>query len=361
MTKFLKAQGAVFAFALAFLSRLGQARMVPDAVLAASISYFAVVGVVLGALLTLAVVIGPLLLHTLLALPLPSGISAYLWAWLYVAGHVWLTRGLHHDGLADVVDALGGTPAFPAPPNPIDICPSFVNTSTVNPTNSTIPTQKIASLSPSAHNPSSSKLKSTIHGLFCSLKQRLLYAFHTPLAEQAQRDIFWRIIKDSHLGAFGGMALIMALGGEVLAVAVHVENIYTALPTYMEHLSKPLSWSKYGIAAGHVFLLALPLVLAPAFARALCTLFICLGTAKNSNSLGGKVGAGKSFAKACMHICILCALCLPLSFTKGSITIILATVLLYFLWRLSRKYGGYNGDFLGMLIVCGQLMYLFCI
>ncbi len=268
--------GTALGFAISFLTRLGQARLAHDALLAQSISYFSLVGLFLGALLTTPLAFFVFFNHAIEA-PL-------LWAWFYVLTHLWLSRGLHHDGLTDVVDGLGGTPSFSL---------SWKNFSAV---------------------------------------------------DSAQQETFWRIVKDSHLGAFGAMALIMALGGETLAVAEHIKNAQSLQNT-------SLLSALYAL---------IPLVLAPAFSRTLCTLFICLNTAKNPQSLGGKVGAGKSSLKAFCHGLLALLFCLPLSFTKGGIAIILCSLFLFFLSVLSRRYGGYNGDFLGMLIVSTQLLYLLC-
>ncbi len=268
------AHSTALGFAITFLTRLGQARLAHDALLAQSINYFSLVGLFLGALLT-----APLVLFLFF-----NGTAPLLWAWFYVLAHLWLSRGLHHDGLADVIDGLGGSPSLSL---------SWKNFSVL---------------------------------------------------DSAQQETFWRIVKDSRLGAFGGMALIMALGGETLAVAEHIKNAHILQNT-------SLFSALYAL---------IPLLLAPAFSRTLCTLFICLNTAKNPQSLGGKVGAGKSRLKALCHGLLALLFCLPLSFTKGAITIIICSLFMFFLSVLSRRYGGYNGDFLGMLIVCTQLLYLLC-
>jgi len=84
-----------FFLALGFLSRLAPPLSASPRELSASVLYYPLVGAVLGALL---------------CAPLAFGLfSGQPWAqaWLYVLGSVWLTRALHLDGLADIIDALG--------------------------------------------------------------------------------------------------------------------------------------------------------------------------------------------------------------------------------------------------------------
>ena len=79
--------------ALAFLTRLVPAKAVEPPDLAASMAAFPLVGLVLG-------VAGLLPVLALAEHP-------WLAAWVWVVAQLWLTRGLHQDGLADVADAWG--------------------------------------------------------------------------------------------------------------------------------------------------------------------------------------------------------------------------------------------------------------
>ncbi len=88
-----------FLVALALLTRLGPSRMVDDASLARSRTWFALVGAVLGFIYTFAIII--------LFQIYPTKVWAL--AWVYLAFDIWLTRGLHYDGLADVGDAIGSS------------------------------------------------------------------------------------------------------------------------------------------------------------------------------------------------------------------------------------------------------------
>ena len=86
--------------AMGFLTRIPVATMMPPPrVVGLSVTFFPMVGLLLGAILAL--------VHWLLrdCLHAPPHV---LWAVLLVTLHVLLTGGLHLDGLADVSDGLGG-------------------------------------------------------------------------------------------------------------------------------------------------------------------------------------------------------------------------------------------------------------
>jgi adenosylcobinamide-GDP ribazoletransferase len=84
-----------FFLALGFLTRLGPALRAEATDISKSVLYYPVVGAVLGAVLTLPPAFG-----------LFSG-RPLVQAWCYAVLSLWLTRVLHFDGLADVLDALG--------------------------------------------------------------------------------------------------------------------------------------------------------------------------------------------------------------------------------------------------------------
>lgn len=84
-----------FFLALGFCTRLAPARLVSGARLASSLPWFPVVGCAIGGLLALAPALGLLRGHPLVM------------ACLLVAGEVWITRGLHWDGWADLWDGWG--------------------------------------------------------------------------------------------------------------------------------------------------------------------------------------------------------------------------------------------------------------
>jgi adenosylcobinamide-GDP ribazoletransferase len=88
-------EARLFALALAFLSRLGPARAADNNELAAACRWFPAVGLIIGL-----VAAAPLLVGLF-------GNHAWVGAWLYVCLNAWITRALHLDGLADVIDAAG--------------------------------------------------------------------------------------------------------------------------------------------------------------------------------------------------------------------------------------------------------------
>jgi len=84
-----------FCAALALLTRFGPTQPVDDTSSSASVIFYPLVGATIG---------------TLCVLPFWLGLAAGLpWvqAWLYVGANLWITRALHWDGLADLMDAWG--------------------------------------------------------------------------------------------------------------------------------------------------------------------------------------------------------------------------------------------------------------
>ena len=81
--------------ALAFLTRLAPGRPLAPATLAASVIWYAPVGLLVGFL--------ALIPHFLGLWPSAAGLQG----WLYLGLSAWITRGLHWDGLMDLADAWG--------------------------------------------------------------------------------------------------------------------------------------------------------------------------------------------------------------------------------------------------------------
>ena len=79
---------------LGFLTRLAPARVIPEEEMNRCMAYMPVIGLVLG---------------TVVVLPFALGLfssSPWVQAWLMVALSVYLTRGLHFDGMADICDGV---------------------------------------------------------------------------------------------------------------------------------------------------------------------------------------------------------------------------------------------------------------
>lgn len=79
---------------LGFLTRLAPARVIPEEAMGQCIVWMPAVGAVLGAAVVLPFWLGLF------------GGSPWVQAWLMVGLNVYLTRGLHFDGLSDVCDAV---------------------------------------------------------------------------------------------------------------------------------------------------------------------------------------------------------------------------------------------------------------
>ena len=87
--------GRLLLLALGFLTRLAPPLQASSQEMAASVRCYPFAGGILGAVLCLPFALGAF-----------SG-QPWVQAWLYVMFSAWLTRALHLDGLADVLDALG--------------------------------------------------------------------------------------------------------------------------------------------------------------------------------------------------------------------------------------------------------------
>lgn len=226
--------------ALAFLTRLAPGRHCTAQEMAASLPCFPLVGLTLG-LLQVA--------------PLPLGLGRgqpWLQAWLWLALEMLLTRGLHHDGLADVADGWG------------------------------------------------------------SLRQG---------------EEFWRIVKDSRIGAFGVAALTLVLAGQGIAVADLAATgrwgALVCLPLLGRLAPVVLAWAGRGLTR-----------------QGLGALFAAQA---HGRALGLALGLGL----------IPCLVLVPL---PGLLAALLAASLpVGLLLRLGRRQGGINGDFHGACILLSEL------
>jgi adenosylcobinamide-GDP ribazoletransferase len=145
----------------------------------------------------------------------------------------------------------------------------------------------------------------------------------------ATGERFWTIVKDSHIGAFGVMGLILGLGMQASLFEMAVTQ---------------KAW--------------LPLFLAPVFGR-----FCCLALARAGRELP-RAGLGANALRGATRRALIlgAATVLPpalfLPFAHLATTLCLTLVPLALLMALARKQGGMNGDFLGAAIVAGELCVL---
>ncbi|MDR1659091.1 MAG: adenosylcobinamide-GDP ribazoletransferase [Desulfovibrio sp.] len=246
-----------FLSALAFLTRLAPARLCAPAAIGRCVSFFAPVGLVLGALCTAAAWLAQAFMADLSAFEAAKPYNFALAALLWLGLEMWLTRGLHWDGLADLADAAGA-------PGPL----------------------------------------------------------------------FWEILKDSRLGVFGTLSLLVAFCGQWAATAWHVAG---------------RDWTG--------------LILAPAWGRACAVWLAASALPRNPQSLGGLVKAGASFRTAAVlalislgMVIVLCAFGLP--WLQGLALPMVQYGLVRALAKLAHEKGGFSGDFLGAAVILGQTWFL---
>ncbi len=152
-----------------------------------------------------------------------------------------------------------------------------------------------------------------------------------------QGDAFRAVLKDSRIGTFGVLALLCAFGCELLAVAAHL------CPLSPFHTAS--------------------LVLAPAWGRAMAVPLFRLASPYDKTSLGGQFASAGTVGN--LVLCLLwAALTLGLLACCGAHPLRLAALLLLqglLLWyfvALSKRHGGYSGDFCGCLMQVGQCLFL---
>lgn len=148
----------------------------------------------------------------------------------------------------------------------------------------------------------------------------------------AQGDDFWRIIHDSRVGAFGMMVMLFTFS--VLLFAVQ-GRIHAGI------------W--------------LPLLLAPAYGRTCAVVFAAWTLPRNVQSLGGKIHVGITPAIGSFYSLVLLLLLLGLPWGEAMGTLMLTGIFLFVVRRLAHKQGGMNGDFMGTVIMGGEVAYLFAI
>lgn len=229
----------LFLLALSFLTRLIPGRAASDEDMAASCTYYPVAGLALGLIQTLPLWLGF------------GSNSVWLGAWLYVCLSVLLTRALHWDGLADVLDALGSG---------------------------------------------------------------------------KKGEAFTEVLKDSRLGAFGAIGIAVFFSGQVIGTAACLEA------------------GLFG-----------PLVFAPLFGRSL-PIFLAGVAPANPNASLGKIVARAPLRVASV-VSVLALLCGGLLFMPlGAFLycLVMGAATVFFLAAKAGSNCGYNGDFFGAAIICGE-------
>lgn len=137
---------------------------------------------------------------------------------------------------------------------------------------------------------------------------------------------FWEIVKDSRIGAFGVMGLILGIGaqGALFGQAIDGRNVAV-------------------------------LIFAPIFGRLCCLTLARLGRNLARPGLGMNAiqGADRRALLIGMGTTALLLPAIPLLHLAGSL--LLAAPAIWFLLRLAGRQNGINGDFLGTAIVAGEI------
>ena len=149
-------------------------------------------------------------------------------------------------------------------------------------------------------------------------------------ASFSQGEKFWKIIKDSNLGALGALVLFFVLAGYIIVVQTLIAN--------GQWLS--LIWAA---AAGRLGCLALAGLTLPYKQASLAKIF----------------EYAKPLPWAIFWMLALLALGgFFISWQACGLAFVLGGGVVFYLLRLAKKQGGYNGDFLGAAIVLGELIIL---
>lgn len=225
-----------FHTALTFLTRFGNARITSAAQLSSTLAMYPLVGAFIGASLVLAAQIP---------------ISPWVRAWCLCALNMYITRGLHWDGWADLWDGWGSG---------------------------------------------------------------------------STGERFWEIVKDSHIGAFGVIGLILGIGLQA--------SLYEAAIAQDAWLY--LGWSCM-------------------FGRLCCLVLARLGKTLARPGLGQKALEGATTQNLLIALLSTLPVIFFLSVKMLCASLLMAGLAISVLYRMGKAQGAVNGDFLGSAIITGEL------
>lgn len=141
---------------------------------------------------------------------------------------------------------------------------------------------------------------------------------------------FWQITTDSRLGVYGCLSLVSVFSGMIIAT--------------------------YGNILQQNYII---LLLAPFLSRAFCLFFTRLASPYTSESLSGAIYPGVALVHLLFWAFVmLCFLLIMFSFTSTIIFLAACCALMIYLAKIAKNNGGFNGDFLGTVIVITELIAL---
>ena len=146
----------------------------------------------------------------------------------------------------------------------------------------------------------------------------------------ATGDKFWEIIKDSRIGAFGVMALVFGIIGQILA-------------------------AKSCIESGAIY----ALILAPACGRAMIIALARFTTPHHTSTLAALIHPGAQSPITLLVLILTLIATIPfLGFSSSCIFLALAFISLAIITRIASRHGGANGDFYGTVVITTELCVL---
>ncbi len=166
---------------------------------------------------------------------------------------------------------------------------------------------------------------------------------------------FWEILRDSRLGAFGALWLLIVALGQWLALSWHLALVLAPFVQAKASGQAELALAHFSA-----------LMLAPAWGRAGVIWLASSGTARDAQSLGGMLVSSLAtvYPRLNLIYMLLAALSLlglwllGLSFWRLLLLGGFQFWLTCYLARIARDNGGLSGDFFGAAIESGTLLFL---